>query len=119
MRLGIDFGTSNSAAAIVRDGTLLPIRFGDAEQFRTSVYFPGVVPDPDDFQLDAGQEHELQQLIDSGRLNPAEALFKVPLGRMAEPEEIANAVLFLASSKASYVTGICMSMDGALTPIVV
>ncbi len=39
--------------------------------------------------------------------------------RMAEPEEIANAVLFLASSKASYVTGICMSMDGALNPIVV
>ena len=65
MRLGIDFGTSNSAAAIVRDGQLLPIRFGDAEQFRTSVYFPGVVPDPDDFQLDAGQEHELQQMIDS------------------------------------------------------
>ncbi|KAG1451417.1 hypothetical protein G6F57_016163 [Rhizopus arrhizus] len=37
----------------------------DAEQFRTSVYFPGVVPDPDDFQLDDGQEHQLQQMIDS------------------------------------------------------
>ncbi|WP_204274964.1 hypothetical protein, partial [Enterobacter hormaechei] len=46
-------------------GKLLPIRFGDAEQFRTSVYFPGVVPDPDDFQLDDGQEHQLQQMIDS------------------------------------------------------
>lgn len=65
MRLGIDFGTSNSAAAIVHEGKLLPIRFGDAEQFRTSVYFPGVVPDPDDFQLDDGQEHQLQQMIDS------------------------------------------------------
>jgi NAD(P)-dependent dehydrogenase (short-subunit alcohol dehydrogenase family) len=49
----------------------------------------------------------------------AQAVAKIPLGRMAEPEEIANAVLFLASSKASYVTGICMSMDGALNPIVV
>ena len=49
----------------------------------------------------------------------AQSVAKIPLGRMAEPEEIANAVLFLASSKASYVTGICMSMDGALTPIVV
>jgi len=49
----------------------------------------------------------------------AQAVGKIPLGRMAEPEEIANAVLFLASSKASYVTGICMSMDGALNPIVV
>ncbi len=49
----------------------------------------------------------------------AQAVAKIPLGRMAEPEEIANAVLFLASSQASYVTGICMSMDGALNPIVV
>lgn len=49
----------------------------------------------------------------------AQAVAKIPLGRMAEPEEVANAVLFLASSKASYVTGICMSMDGALNPIVV
>jgi NAD(P)-dependent dehydrogenase (short-subunit alcohol dehydrogenase family) len=48
-----------------------------------------------------------------------QAVDKIPLGRMAEPEEIAHAVLFLASSKASYVTGICMSMDGALSPIVV
>lgn len=49
----------------------------------------------------------------------AQSVAKIPLGRMAKPEEIANAVLFLASSKASYVTGICMSMDGALNPIVV
>ena len=38
---------------------------------------------------------------------------------IAMPEEIAHAVVFLASSKASYITGICMSMDGALNPIVV
>jgi NAD(P)-dependent dehydrogenase (short-subunit alcohol dehydrogenase family) len=49
----------------------------------------------------------------------AQSVAKIPLGRMAKPEEIANAVLFLASPKASYVTGICMSMDGALNPIVV
>ena len=49
----------------------------------------------------------------------AQAVGKIPLGRMAAPEEIAHAVVFLASSKASYITGICMSMDGALNPIVV
>jgi NAD(P)-dependent dehydrogenase (short-subunit alcohol dehydrogenase family) len=49
----------------------------------------------------------------------AQAVSRIPLGRMAEPEEIANAVVFLASGKASYITGICMSMDGALNPIVV
>ena len=47
------------------------------------------------------------------------AVARIPLGRMATPEEIANAVVFLASSKASYITGISMSMDGALNPIVV
>jgi len=48
-----------------------------------------------------------------------QSINKIPLGRMALPEEVANAVVFLASSKASYITGICMSMDGALNPIVV
>lgn len=48
-----------------------------------------------------------------------QAVARIPLGRMAEPAEIANAVVLLASSKASYITGICMSMDGALHPVVV
>ena len=37
----------------------------------------------------------------------------IPLGRMAEPEDIANAFLFLASDMASFITGAVLSVDGA------
>lgn len=37
----------------------------------------------------------------------------IPLGRVGEPEEVANVFLFLASDLASYVTGTVVSVDGA------
>jgi NAD(P)-dependent dehydrogenase (short-subunit alcohol dehydrogenase family) len=40
---------------------------------------------------------------------------KVPLGRLGVPDDIANAVLFLASDEASYVTGQNLLVDGGVT----
>jgi 3-oxoacyl-[acyl-carrier protein] reductase len=40
---------------------------------------------------------------------------KTPLGRLTEPQDIANAALFLCSDMASYVTGEIMSVDGGLS----
>jgi len=41
-----------------------------------------------------------------------------PLGRLAQPEEIASVVAFLASERASYVTGAAWSADGGTVPII-
>jgi NAD(P)-dependent dehydrogenase (short-subunit alcohol dehydrogenase family) len=42
-----------------------------------------------------------------------------PLGRLAEPEEIAAVVTFLSSDRAAYVTGAAWSVDGGTVPIII
>lgn len=54
----------------------------------------------------------VQRLIDGGRLDPAQAVSKIPMGRMAEPEEMAEALCFLASPGARVLTGQLLVLDG-------
>ena len=41
-----------------------------------------------------------------------------PLGRLAEPDEIASVSTFLCSDRAAYVTGAAWSVDGGTVPII-
>ncbi|MGI9649689.1 SDR family oxidoreductase [Chryseobacterium sp. RLHN22] len=84
---------------------------------RVNTVSPGVVKTPlmNEFieniakQSGTSFEDSFQNIIDT---------VGVPLGRMAEPEEVANIVAFLASSEAQYITGTNISVDGGSLPVV-
>lgn len=75
-------------------------------QIRVNAVCPGGVSTP-----------LLHSLIDQPGMEDyrAKMLGAHKLGRFGEPEEIANAVLFLASSEASFMTGSAMVVDGGMT----
>ena len=56
-----------------------------------------------------GERNEVLARVAAGR----------PLGRLAEPDEIAAVIVFLCSERASYVTGAAWSADGGTVPIIV
>ena len=106
-------GAANAALMLVSAG--LAAAYG-AQGIRVNAINPGLTRTD---RLQEGMVADARNQGISTEQAMAQAVARIPLGRMAEPEEIANAVVFLASAKASYITGICMSMDGALNPIVV
>ncbi len=84
------------------------------EKIRVNAVCPGPVDTPmlrvfvarPDSQLPAGETPETLVVKRGGQ---------VPIGRPAQPEEIANAALFLISDEASYVTGVALPVDGGAT----
>lgn len=54
-------------------------------------------------------------LIAEGKLDDAPIVQRTPLGRFAEPEEIAEAIWFLATPASSYVNGHLLMADGGMT----
>lgn len=77
---------------------------------RVNAISPGVVPT-------AGYNTSLGMTQDQIDRVVRQASGRIPLGRAGTPDEIARAVLFLASDDSSYVNGIELFVDGGLTQI--
>jgi NAD(P)-dependent dehydrogenase (short-subunit alcohol dehydrogenase family) len=83
------------------------------DRIRVNAVFPGGVRTPiwqnadwwKGFVAKVGSEEEAWKQLDAS----------APLGRMGEPEEIAEAILYLASDASSYVTGTELVVDGGYT----
>ena len=80
---------------------------GAPHGIRVNVVIPAVVETP----ATAGM------LADEASRKNTEKL--IPMGRVGKPEELANAILFLASDEASYITGASLPVDGGRSSVLV
>ncbi len=80
---------------------------GAPDGVRVNVVIPAVVETP----ATAGM------LADEGSRKNTEKL--IPMGRVGQPEELANAILFLASDQSSYITGATLPVDGGRSAVLI
>lgn len=57
----------------------------------------------------------IEKMIDSGQRNPDRIVARIPMGRMLDPKDIADAAAFLASENARHITGAVLPVDGGWT----
>jgi NAD(P)-dependent dehydrogenase (short-subunit alcohol dehydrogenase family) len=99
--------TSQISYTASKGGVLALTRELAVEFARRNVRVNALCPGPVDTPL-------LRELYSNNPSEAARRMVHVPMGRFAEPVELANAVLFLASDEASYITASTFLVDGGI-----
>ena len=81
------------------------------ENIRVNAVCPGPIETPM-FGVFGSRPDSAQRSLEAVREG---AIRIVPLGRIGQPEEVANAALFLLSDEASFVTGVALPVDGGFS----
>jgi len=96
-KAGLNHLTMSIAMQYARDG------------IRANAIMPGMMDTPHIYQAIVGQYE------DNKKAMVEERSAMCPMGRMGTGWDIANAAAFLASDEASYITGVCLPVDGGIT----
>ena len=100
--------TSQISYSASKGGVLSMSRELGVQFARNGIRVNALCPGPVDTPM-------LRELFASDPERAARRLVHVPMGRFADPEEIANAVLFLASDESSYVNASTFLVDGGIS----
>lgn len=95
--MGRSYAYSASKAAVIQFSRQMAKNYG-AEGIRVNCICPGIVQTP----VLHGRDPKLYE-------------DRIPLGRVAQPEDVARVVTFLVSDEAAYLTGVVLPIDGGAT----
>jgi NAD(P)-dependent dehydrogenase (short-subunit alcohol dehydrogenase family) len=101
---GITPGPNQGIYSITKAAVIAMTKVLASECGKDGIRVNAIAPGITDTRFAAALVHDDEML--------AKYLPRVPLGRVAMPDEIAGAVLYLASSASSYTTGVCIPVDG-------